>query len=248
MEIGFVFGELADAGPGAFGGGAHDAEDLLELVFVGGSREEGAAGVHFGHDAAGGPDVDAGVVGAGAEEDVRGAVPEGDDLVGEGVDGDAKGAREAEVRELELAFVVDEEILGFEIAVEDAVVVAEGDALQELVHEGFDGDVVELAAGAAAVHVFFEVLIHVFEDEHEFVFGVDDVVQGDDVFVFELFHQGDFADGGAGGAFFAVEVDFFEGDEFVGLSVATFEDLVKRKGSVGSAGISGIRLGGHTVA
>jgi hypothetical protein len=66
--------------------------------------------------------------------------------------------------------------------------VAEGDAAEELLHEGFDGDVVELATVAARVHVLFEVLVHVFEDEHELVFGVDDVVEGDDVFVLEFFH------------------------------------------------------------
>ena len=75
MEIRFVLWELADSGPGTLRGGAHDAKDFLELVFVRGSREEGASGVHFCHYAAGGPDVDAGIVGAGAEEDVRGAVP-----------------------------------------------------------------------------------------------------------------------------------------------------------------------------
>ncbi len=135
VEVGLVFGKLADAGPGAFRRRAHDAEDLLELVLVRGAGEEGAARVHFGHDAAGGPDVDAGVVGARAEEDVRGAVPEGDDFVGEGVDGDAEGAGEAEVGEFELAFVIDEEVLRLQVSVEDAVVVAEGDALEELVHE-----------------------------------------------------------------------------------------------------------------
>ena len=92
-------------------------------------------------------------------------------------------------------------------------------------HKGFDCDVVELAARIAGVHEFFEVLVHIFEDEHEFVFGVDDVVEGDDVVVLELLHQGYFADGGAGGAFFAVEVDFFEGDELAGLAIAAFENL-----------------------
>jgi hypothetical protein len=43
--------------------------------------------------------------------------------------------------------------------------------------------------------------------------------------VFELFHKGDFADGGAGGAFFAVEVDLFEGDQLAGLPITAFEDL-----------------------
>lgn len=135
VEIGLVFGELGDAGPRAFGGGAHDAEDFLELVFVGGAGEEGAAGVHFRHDAACGPDVYAGVVGAGAEEDVWGAVPERYHFVREGIDGNTEGSREAEVCEFELAFGVDEEVLGFEVAVQDAVVVAEGDAVEELVHE-----------------------------------------------------------------------------------------------------------------
>ena len=234
VEITLVFRELGDSRPGALGGGAHDAEDLLQLVFVGGSREEGPSRVHLRHDAARGPDVDTGVVGAGAEEDVRGAVPQRDDLVGEGVDGDAERAGQTKIREFQLALDVDEEVLGLEVAVQDAVFVAEGDALEELVHEGFDGDVVELAAGAPAVHVFFEVFVHVFEDEHEFVFRVDDVVQGDDVFVLELFHEGDFADGCAGGAFFAVEVDFFEGDQFSGLSIASLEDLNERK--LGSRG------------
>lgn len=123
-----------------------------------------------------------------------------------------------------MTFVVDEEILGFQIAVQDAVFVAKSDAVQELVHEGFDGEVVELAAGAARVHEFLEVLVHVFEDEHEFVVGVDDVVEGDDVLMLELFHEGDFADGGGGGAFFAIEVDFLQGDEFTGLAVAALED------------------------
>lgn len=224
MPAGLVLGEGGDAGPGALAGRAHETENLLQLVLVRGAGEEGAAGVHFGHDAAGGPDVDAGVVGARAEEDIRGAVPEGNDLIGEGVDGDAEGPRKTEIGEFELALVVDEQVLRFQVAVEDAVFVAESDALQELVHEGFDGHVVELAALAARIHEFLEVLVHVFEDEHEFVLGVDDIVEGDDVFMLELFHEGDFADGGGGGAFFAVEVDLFEGDEFAGLTVSALED------------------------
>ena len=97
VGIGLVFGELGDARPGTLRGRSHQAEDFLELVFVGCAGEEGSAGVHFGHDAASGPDVDAGIVGAAAEEDVGSAVPEGDDLVGEGVDWDAEGAGEPEV-------------------------------------------------------------------------------------------------------------------------------------------------------
>lgn len=43
-------------------------------------------------------------------------------------------------------------------------------------HEGFDGDVVQLTAGAAGIHVLLEVLVHVFEDEHKLVFGMYNIV------------------------------------------------------------------------
>ena len=138
MPMGLVLGKLADAGPGALAGSAHQPEDLLQLVLVGGAGKERAACVHLGHDAAGGPDVDAGVIGAGAEEYVWRAVPERDDLVRKRIHGDAEGSREAEVGELELALVVDEEVLRLEVAVEDAVLMAEGDTHQELLHKALD--------------------------------------------------------------------------------------------------------------
>lgn len=54
---------------------------------------------------------------------------------------------------------------------------------------------------------------------------MNNIVQGNYVLVFELFHKRDFADGGAGGALFAVEVDFFQGDEFASLTITPFKDL-----------------------
>jgi hypothetical protein len=43
------------------------------------------------------------------------------------------------------------------------------------------------------------------------MFGVDDIVEADDVVVLEFFHKGYFADGGGWRAFFGIEMDFFEG-------------------------------------
>ena len=108
---------------------------------------------------------------------------------------------------------------------EHSVLMAEVDPAEELLHEGFDGDGVELATIAARVHVFLQVFVHVFEYEHKFVFRMDNVVEGDDVFVLQFLHKADFTDGSAGCAFFAVEVNLFEGNEFAGLSITTFEDL-----------------------
>ena len=59
---------------------------------------------------------------------------------------------------------------------QDAVLMAEGDAVEKLVHEGLDGDVVELAALAAGVHELLQIFVHVFKDEHKLVLGVYDIV------------------------------------------------------------------------
>jgi hypothetical protein len=227
LEVLLVFRELGDAGPGAFRWSTHDAEYADKLVFVGSAGEEGAAGVHFCHDAASGPDVDAGVVGAGAKEDIRGAVPEGYDFVREGVNGDSEGSGETEIRQLELSFEVDEEILGLQIAVQDSIGVAEVNALQELMHKGFDGGRGQCSSLALCVHVLLQVLVHVFEHQHELILGVDNIVKADNVLVLQLLHQGDLSDCCRGCAFFRIEVDFLECYQLSGLSIAAFEDLFK---------------------
>lgn len=56
---------------------------------------------------------------------------------------------------------------------------------------------------------------------------MDDVVKGDNILMLQLLHQRDFADGGAWRAFFAVEVDFFERNEFTGLPIPAFENLTR---------------------
>ena len=109
----------------------------------------------------------------------------------------------------------------------NAISVAEINALEKLVHEGLDGDRVESSAVALCIHVFLQVLVHVIEDEHEFVFGVDDIVEADNVLVLQFLHKGDLADRGGGCAFFGVEVDFLESYKLAGLTISTFEDLGK---------------------
>ena len=47
--------------------------------------------------------------------------------MGVGAEGDAEGASEPEIGEFEVAFTVDEEVLGFEVAMKDAVGVAVAD-------------------------------------------------------------------------------------------------------------------------
>ena len=82
-KAGLVVWERGDAGPVGFGGRAEDAEDLEDFVDFGVAGKERLASAHFGEDGTDGPHVHAGGVGAAAEEDLGGAVPEGDDLRGD---------------------------------------------------------------------------------------------------------------------------------------------------------------------
>ena len=76
---------------------------------------------------------------------------------------------------------------------------------------------------AVCVHVLFEIFVHVFEYEHELVFGVNDIVEADYVVVLEFFHEGNLADSGRWSSFFRVEVDFLEGDRIPRRSFLAFE-------------------------
>ena len=67
------------------------------------------------------------------EEDLRRAVPQRDDFVGVGAQWNTEGTGQTEVGEFEVALLVDEQVLWFEIAVEHAVGVAVAHALEKLV-------------------------------------------------------------------------------------------------------------------
>jgi len=222
---GLVFREVRDARPSAFCGSAHDAEDALQLVFVSGTREQRASREHLGHDAAGRPDVDTGVVGAAAEQHVGSAIPKGDDLVRKGVDRDAERTGKTEVTKLQLALFVDEKVLRFQVAVQNSVLVTKVDALQQLVHEGLDDHGFESAALALGVHVLLKIAIHILENEHQLVLGVDDIVQSHNVLVLEFLHQRDLTDGRARGSLLRVEMNLLESDELACLAVAALEHL-----------------------
>ena len=99
----------------AYVGGASDAEDLGELVDLSVAAEERLAEVELCEGAAAGPDVDGFAVEGSSEEYFRGAVPTGDDALGHLDVGLAVVAGEAEVRELAVAFAVDEDVLRLDV-------------------------------------------------------------------------------------------------------------------------------------
>lgn len=97
-------------------------------------------------------------------------------LVGKCIDRDTECSRQTEIAQLQLALAVDEEILGFEIAMQDLVLVAESRSFQELEHEASNGIWRKRATVAILIHILLQILLAVLEDEDELGFGVYDVV------------------------------------------------------------------------
>ena len=171
------------------------------------------------------PHVNGTRVVAGAVEELRRAIPEGNDDMGHGVLGFGEGAGEAEVGEFDFAFGGDEEVVGFDVAVEDGVGVDVEYCAEEHAHPGFD---VGGAVGDGGVFdEFFQVAVREVLDDHVdvLVFGGEDVEEGDDGGVGDLLQVFDLADGVDVEAFAllgGLDFEFLDGDEdgWVGADVA----------------------------
>ena len=65
----------------------------------------------------------------------------------------------------------------------------------------------------AVVHVHLEVHLHILKDEGEGTRGVDDVMEGDYVGMFEVLEQRDLSDGSAGGTFLMLQSNLLQGNK-----------------------------------
>jgi len=99
---------------------------------------------------------------------------------------------------------------------EDLILVTEGSAFEKLVHEASDCIGIKRASVPMLIHILFEVLFAVLEYEDQLCFGMDNVVETDDVDVLELLHKGDLADRSGWCPFFSIEMDLFQCNDFVG--------------------------------
>lgn len=108
---------------------------------------------------------------------------------------------------------------------EDTVLMAEGCALEQLVHETANCHGIKGTTIAMRVHVLLEILLAVFKDEDEFRLRMDDIMQADNVGMLELFHKGNFADGSGWRALFGIEVNLLQGHDFVGCSGSSLKGI-----------------------
>jgi len=111
--------------------------------------------------------------------------------VGVRANGEAESTGKPEVSNLEaVGGGIDEEVLWFEVTVEDAMGVAVGNSGTYLEEEGFDGVGIggELRVG---VKVLLEVNVEVFKHKKQPAASIDDIKQLHHVLMFELFQQSD---------------------------------------------------------
>ena len=154
---------------------AQELGDDGELVDVVLSGEQRLALEHLSEDAAGAPDVDLDVVLLPGEHDLGGTVVAGRHVAGHlGV----LDAGEAEVADLEVAVLVDEDVAGLEVAVHDAGRVHVLESAQDLVEEVLYELFLERPRREEAVEVGAEEL----GDEVDVLEGGDeDVAERDDL-------------------------------------------------------------------
>lgn len=144
-----------------------------------------------------------------------------------------ESASKTEICKLEVAVLVDQQVLWLQIAVQYSMGVAVAHTLAQLHHELLDHVRVHaqlltrqpraLGQGLAAptiadwqcLHVLLQVEVEELEDEVELVaVGVYDVEQADDVGVVHLLEQRDLANGSRGDALiFGFEADLLERDD-----------------------------------
>lgn len=144
-----------------------------------------------------------------------------------------ESAGKTEISQLEIAVLVDQQVLRLQITVQNAVSVAVAHTLAELHHELLDHVRVHaqlLACQSRALwqrlpastladwqrlHVLLQIQVEELEDEVELVaVGVHDVQKADDVGVVHLLEERDLADGGRGDALiFGFQTDLFERDD-----------------------------------
>lgn len=71
----------------------------------------------------------------------------------------------------------------------------------------------------------FQISVHVLKHQHKLIVCVDSIVQADDVVMLKLSHERNLTDGRGWSAFFRIDMNFFERNISVVLTIKAFENL-----------------------
>jgi hypothetical protein len=165
---------------------AKNRNNFADLVHLRSAQKERFVHIHFSDDASNCKDVDCGGVDGKFEEEFGCPVPPGGDVLSVGGFA-ADFARDAEIDDFDGEVVVDEDVFGFEVAVEEALLVDVEHCFSQLL--GYEPDLLlfQLSTFLLAIgHEFVEVLLDVLEDEVGLVDDADDLLEFDYVGVVHL--------------------------------------------------------------
>ena len=156
----------------------------------------------------------------GSQQNFRGTVPQSNNLVGVFTHRNTKSTSKTKITKLHVVVRVNEEIGGLQITMENTTGVTEVDSSDELVSPFFD----QVRAKTVVLHVGFEIVGEVLEDQAEPLALVNDIVEVDDVgMTAKFFEERDLTDGGGGNTLvFHVQTNLFDSNNILGFVIKSF--------------------------
>mmetsp|Transcript_35968 Transcript_35968/g.80064 ORF Transcript_35968/g.80064 Transcript_35968/m.80064 type:complete len:318 (+) Transcript_35968:237-1190(+) len=174
-----VVRKLRHSWPKIFIRGAHDLKNLVQLIDLRVSWEEGPVVDHFSKDAANGPHVHRCGVRLGAQENLRGSIPKRHHLMCVSPDGNTKCSSQTKVSKLQVVVCpINQQVLWLQVTMEDPSGVAVCNPVQDLPQIELDDPMI-FAEARVCIHELFQVQIKEFKDKVEPLLTVNDVVQPD---------------------------------------------------------------------
>jgi len=135
-ELWLKLGKVSCVGPVVLVRCSKDLEYFEDLIDLRVTSEQRSSLSHLGENATSRPQVHTKTVRLLTQKDFRASIPKCYHFVGVGLDGEAEGAGQTKISELDLgACRVDEQILGLQVPVEDSVLMAVDEGVQDLEEE-----------------------------------------------------------------------------------------------------------------
>lgn len=166
-----------------------NSEHTEELIDFGIALEQWLASCHLGKDTSDGPDINRARVALRSEQHLRGSVPESDDLVSVIAHGNAERPAQSEVSHLDDSFLVDQQVLWLQVAMQNPTTMAEQHCRGYLEHIAAHQLRVHHLLLRQRVHVLLKVHREELENKIKSVFFHQDVFKCDDVRMFQLLQQ-----------------------------------------------------------
>ncbi|KAH3660693.1 hypothetical protein OGATHE_005025 [Ogataea polymorpha] len=196
-EAGLEVAQVDDVWPDLLSWRSQNTENLKNLIDFRITCEKRLPVGHLGKDTTNRPHVDSCRVLFSSKKDLRASVPQCNNLVSVCTQWHPESSGKAKVGNLQITFFVDEQILGFQVPMQDSMRVAVVEPTNELKHKLLDHVASQSFTFRNRFHVFLEVHIKELENKINLVgVGVHNVIQSNNVVITKLLQKRDFTNGG----------------------------------------------------